>query len=314
MKRVLIISLLLLLATFFYRLPALVNSEEINSDGAIVGLQAMHMLHGEWSWTLWGANYQSSIDSAMTAIAFAIFGVSPLVLMLVPVFGHLIVTFLALRVIARRSNLMVAAIAVLPLVITPWAVSSVVTIPPRQWCITIVFIAVWLLDGASESKRPMLRYALGGLMAPLAIFADVYAILFVPGLAAFGLMCLLDGKPDRRLLIRRTLACGAGGLIAAIIVFVGRLSHPGTVPLPTLTLDRIAINADLFWNWCLPFALGYKLVPHEFHAQFVLNRLAMPWYALQIFGGWSLIVGIVLGGTFLVRKMPWKLSRLGLFG
>ena len=50
----------------------------MNSDAAVVGLQAMHILHGEWSWFLWGAGYQASFDAVLVAAAFAVTGPSAL--------------------------------------------------------------------------------------------------------------------------------------------------------------------------------------------------------------------------------------------
>ena len=41
---------LLLVAAVVARLPALINARGVNSDAAVVGLQAMHILRGEWSW------------------------------------------------------------------------------------------------------------------------------------------------------------------------------------------------------------------------------------------------------------------------
>ena len=74
----------LLVASVVARLPALVNARGVNSDAAVVGLQAMHILRGEWSWFLWGAGYQASFDAALVAAAFAITGPSALTLMAVP--------------------------------------------------------------------------------------------------------------------------------------------------------------------------------------------------------------------------------------
>ena len=39
-------------ASILFRLPPLINAPGTNSDAAIVGLQSMHILKGEWSWFL----------------------------------------------------------------------------------------------------------------------------------------------------------------------------------------------------------------------------------------------------------------------
>src|SRR5215510_2802496 len=46
-----------------FRIPPLLNARGVNSDAAVVGLQALHILQGEWSWFLWGAPYQASFDA-----------------------------------------------------------------------------------------------------------------------------------------------------------------------------------------------------------------------------------------------------------
>src|SRR5690349_6496359 len=73
----------LVAATFAFRLPVLVNAAAVNSDMAVVGLQAMHILRGEWAWNLWGAAYQAPIDSLCAAVVFAFLGPSPFALALV---------------------------------------------------------------------------------------------------------------------------------------------------------------------------------------------------------------------------------------
>jgi hypothetical protein len=64
----------LLVASIVARAPALINARGVNSDAAIVGLQAMHILDGEWSWFLWGAGYQASFDAVLVAAVFALAG------------------------------------------------------------------------------------------------------------------------------------------------------------------------------------------------------------------------------------------------
>ena len=127
---------LLLVASVVARLPALVNAHGVNSDAAVVGLQAMHILRGEWSWFLWGAGYQASFDAALVAAGFAITGPSALTLMVVPLIGHLVLVGLAYDVIRRAVAPAVgragAVLACLPLVFAPPSVNGVALYTPRQ--------------------------------------------------------------------------------------------------------------------------------------------------------------------------------------
>src|SRR6476619_3263476 len=57
---ILVLVSLLLMAVLFC-LPALINASGVHADAATVGLQAEHILRGEWSWFIWGTDYQGAI-------------------------------------------------------------------------------------------------------------------------------------------------------------------------------------------------------------------------------------------------------------
>ncbi len=310
------VALLLLgIVSILYRLPALLNAAGVHSDAAIVGLQAEHILRGEWYWLLWGTSYQGSFDALLIALAFAITGPSPLTLMLVPLIGYLLLVWFVFDVLRERLNVTLAVISALVVVFTPYAINGVTLYAPRQWCITCVIAAVWLLDGARESRAPLLRYALGAMIGALSVYLDLFALQFVPGLAVFALACSLDARPPRSLALRRTVACIAGFALGFFLTWLLRRSAP-SAEVEGLSFSRIAANFDLLWNACLPWLLGYKV-----YVPWVDFFNPQPWEApalfraLQIVGAASLAVGILLGGlaTF-VRSVPWTVRRLGLLG
>src|ERR1700733_6755172 len=92
----------LILLSVAYRVPALVNAATVDADAAIVGLQARHILHGEWSWFLYGSGYQTSVDSCVAAAFFALLGATSLALMLSTLVGHIVATCLAFATLARH--------------------------------------------------------------------------------------------------------------------------------------------------------------------------------------------------------------------
>ena len=60
------------------RLPPYLNSGAVNSDAAVVGLQAMALLkRGELDLHLWGSGYQTVVDVLFVAGVFKVFGPSP---------------------------------------------------------------------------------------------------------------------------------------------------------------------------------------------------------------------------------------------
>jgi hypothetical protein len=174
------LAALFVLSTLF-RLPALVNAGTVNSDAAIVGLQARHILHGEWSWFLYGSGYQTSVDSFVAAAFFVVLGSTPLALILSTLVGHIALTSLAFLTLVRRVSVPQALVCVLPLVLTSSPLHTYILSPPRQASLTLVFVAIFLLDGASASEwRSRRWYAAGAAVASLACFADPYALLLYP--------------------------------------------------------------------------------------------------------------------------------------
>src|SRR5882724_7895663 len=86
-----------------YRAPALIHARDgLDSDLAAVGLQARHMLQGEWSWFVWSAEYQGSFDVILAAIAFRIFGQSAIILTCISLAEFLIVVWLQFDLIRRH--------------------------------------------------------------------------------------------------------------------------------------------------------------------------------------------------------------------
>src|SRR5918998_1550265 len=142
----------LLVGSVLARLPELINARGVDSDAAVVGLQAMHLLRGEWSWFLWGAGYQASFDAVLVAAAFAVTGPSALTLMAVPLAGHLVLVGLTYDVVRRAIGAAAgrwsAAVACLPLVFSPQSINGVALAAPRQWSVTAAILAVWLASRA----------------------------------------------------------------------------------------------------------------------------------------------------------------------
>src|SRR5262245_16748016 len=95
---------LVIVASVAYRLPRLVSAGDLHSDAAVVGLQAAHFLRGEWSPLLWGSGYQTSVDSCVAAVFFALFGATPFALRLSTFVGFLLLTLLAYATLRRHLS------------------------------------------------------------------------------------------------------------------------------------------------------------------------------------------------------------------
>ncbi len=326
--------LALLFAAVLCRIPVLINAGGVHADAAIIGLQAQHILRGEWSWFIWGTNYQGSVDPLLVALGFAIGGATPLTLMLVPLVGHLLLLGFTFATLRRHLTLALACAATLPVVFTPQAINGVALYAPRQWAITLVIAAIWLLDGAGELRRALPRYALGAALGGFALYLDLFAAQFIPALGLFALACCYDSWPARSIVARRVGSCAAGlacSLVALALSRLAVIASPNSVKGGALSVEQLRRNATLLWEQSLPWLLSYGIyIPG---AQLYPARWQPPalFALIQVAGAALLIVGIAWGGIalirghedwrpgayaarFIARRQPWPAYRLGAFG
>jgi hypothetical protein len=253
--------LALLVMAVLARLPALISARGVHSDAAIVGLQAMHLLEGEWAWFLWGAGYQASVDAVLVALGFAMTGPSAVTLMAVPLLGHLILLGLAYDVLRRAVGRTCAVIVCLPLVWSPQSINGVALYAPRQWSITAVFLAVWLAVVAFGRPRAWAWLAGSGFAAGFAVYLDLFTLQLIPAVAVFALWCAVSDGPEGETR-RRVTALIVGAVAGAMVVVWSRTLPVADAAKAGLTVERLAANAELLISTCLPYLLGVKvLVP-----------------------------------------------------
>jgi hypothetical protein len=303
--------LLLLVASVVVRLPALVNARGVNSDAAVVGLQAMHILNGEWSWFLWGAGYQASFDAALVAAAFAVTGPSALTLMLVPLVGHLILVGLVHDVLRRVVGKGSAAVACLPLVLAPQSINGVALYAPRQWSITVAVLAVWLAARAGGRSAPF--WLLGsGFVAGFAVYLDLFTLQVMPAIGVFALWCALCAP-------RRMWAVGALllGTAAGVAVIAWSRAQPVADGAKAgLTLERIGGNWTLMVDQCLPYLLGVKVfVQDPVTLGHVLWPAPWPLQVIQGAAAFGFLAAVCWATVAVVRRIgPAPVRRLGALG
>lgn len=301
-----------------FRLPALVNAATVDSDAAIVGLQARHVLRGEWSWFLYGSGYQTSVDSAVAAAFFALLGPTSLALLLSTLSGHIAATCLAFATLKRHLPARAAAVAVLPLVFTSSPLHTYILNPPRQAALTLAFVALFVTDGAAGRQGGRARLAMqaaGAALAGLACFADPYALLLLPPLVLLGGLVAFDGtSPGARApAVPRRLAATAAGALFGLVPFALLLRSPSSVHGEvTLTLGLFRHNLGLLLDPCLPWLLGTTAyAPHALlgYAPWESGPLL---HAVQRAGGVVFVLAVATGGLALVRSgQPLPLRRLG---
>ncbi|MGN6757960.1 MAG: hypothetical protein ACTHMJ_16395, partial [Thermomicrobiales bacterium] len=273
-----------------------------------------HLLHGEWAWFLWGAGYQGIGDVLLTALGFAVTGSRPLTLMAIPLLGHLLLIGFVWAVVRRRLGVILATLVALPLVFAPAAVNGVALYPPRQWAITLAFAAFWLLDGASAARRPRLRYTAGALLGALALYLDLFALQFLPGLVAFALACSLDGNPPPRTRWRRIGVCSLGFAAGLGLLWLVRQQPGASLPAEATPLGGLQ-RLRLLISGALPWVLSAKVfVPGT-----ALGTVAWRPPALVVvvqYTGAVLFVAVFIYGTIAACRhtLPWPVRRLGGLG
>jgi hypothetical protein len=316
---------ILVLLSYLFRLPPLLNARSTNSDAAIVGLQAMHILRGERSPFLWGSGYQTSADAFVAAGFFAIAGSTPFALMLSALTLHVVATWLVFATLRRRFAPWTSLVLTLPLVFSPSSIHTYALYPPRQLSITLAVAALWAVDGAARTRtssssqhtRAVTRWrprsktwlAIGGALYGFAISADPYPMVLAPIILGYALFLAFDAPMQRLPLL------GIGTLFGLFpFALLHRAAEAKSGPMG-LTTSALSHHWDLLVRECLPWALSYKV----YYARNVMDY--QPWDApmvvqtIQITG--ALVVGsiVVVGLVSLFAKsIPWPRRSLGFMG
>ena len=278
------------------RIPAFLNYDHLNSDYAIAGLQALHILKGELSAFLWGVGYQASFESLLTALGIAIFGDHTLVMMGVSFLGYWIVVLTTFSLLTRYFDPSKALLATLFLVIASSPLFHATLYPPRQWAITFSFVALWCLDGR--------RFAgLGMFLAFFALYVDFIAIQFFPGLVV---MAYLRGGKGR----------GLGFLAGAVFLGLTRFLGPKGGPPLALNFNVIASTTTIFFEEAWPALLSMPTWIPSWEAHFPQWYRSPASLILRSLAGLSFMGGMGLSARrlFTDATVPAGLRRLGLFG
>jgi glycosyltransferase involved in cell wall biosynthesis len=300
----------LVLLSYLFRLPPLLNARSTNSDAAIVGLQAMHVLGGERSPFLWGSGYQTSADAFVAAAFFAVLGPTPFALMVSALTLHVLATWLVFATLRRRLDPWLALVLTLPLVLAPSSIHTYALYPPRQLAITLAVSALWAIDGGAQRGPRASRWlAAGGVLYGLAISADPYPMVLAPIVLGYGVLVAFD-HPKKHL--PRLVVATLVGLVPFLLLHQQPRGRSGPMGLDTRVVGH---NWDLLVRECLPWALSYKV----YYARNVMDYHAwdapMVVRVVQIVGA-LVVAGIVLFGlgAMFLRSMPLVDRRLGFIG
>lgn len=305
------LGLALLLAAVF-RWPPLLNANGINSDAAVPGLQAMHILQGEWAWKLWGAGYQAAIDPMVIAVFFALFGKSAHAMVAVPLVFLLLQIAMTYDIVRRRVSVAAGFIAVGVLVFSTMAINMPMTYIMRQVMVTTLIAGAWCADKAPGSPRPHRWLVASAAFMFAGFINDLFAMVMLPPLALFAGLCAWEGNADRKQRVRRVLAFVVPfvALMAVALVFHRK------APQQSLTIRALAPNWKLLWDHVLPFAFGYRVFLSNSPNAFT------PWAAPVVVTVLQKIAAGLAGGLWVMggvaffwnKRVAWPARRLALLG
>ncbi len=169
---------------------------DLNSDQAVIGLMARHILDGEFPIFYWGEHYAGPIESYFASIIFYIFGSSPLTLSLSPFIFSLIFIFLVYRLGKEMFNEKVGLMAMLLVSVSPPFLIWYSISPSGNYIHNLVFGTLLLLmtfrfvNIVSDEKTAQRYYIVIGFVGGLAWWVNFQIIHFL--LTTFIFMFLKD--------------------------------------------------------------------------------------------------------------------------
>lgn len=225
----------------------------VNSDAALVGLQAKRILRGEFAPMLLGSAYQSSADAWVTALFFLIFGVNSHALTFAMFAEHLAVVLFIYSVLCRQVGRVKGVFFSLLLCMPTDVVDIYALRPPRETSLLLSILAAWLVLRARSKEYDERVLALAGALGSLAVFADPYAAVFVGPMALIGIRRAMARTSGRTLAVKAYLAGAGGGLLPVGALWFSHRKLPAEV-VPSIA--HVTRGADLLFFKCLPAALG----------------------------------------------------------
>lgn len=304
----------------------------IDGDEAIVGLMGKHILEGRGVPAFYyGQHYMGSLEAILASVSFAVFGVTPFALQLVPLLCSLglivVLFFLTKSVMNARAGLIAAALmSFAPPALLVWSTKArggfieVVAIG----AITMLVVVKWIRTHPERLGYP---FALGVLLG-LGWWVNNQVVYFIVPVGIFGLMHACsrsmrlagNGRAGGTThgLGRSVAIVGAAGIVAFLV---------GSSPWWIYNLKRGFPSAGMFtvvdWDTFREHLRGLRRValPMIVGAQRFWQRDPLFPYAKEVaFGLYGLPIGMlvllrirILGSLafgFIDRRRPIELLVL----
>ena len=221
---------LILAAALALRLFLLAGPQtQLESDEAVVGLMASHILQGERPVFYWGQHYMGALEAYLAAVPVALFGGSTFALKLAPLTMGMVFVGLIFLTGYRLGGLPAASVAGLYVALAP-AFLALWSLKARGGYIEIMVIGqVLILLALEAAKRRSIgvgRGALMGLLAGVGLWTNTLIGVYLLPIALYLALSL------RQRLIGWWLYLRGGGRAARsgsahLLQSVQQLRHPG---------------------------------------------------------------------------------------
>ncbi len=225
-----------------------------DSDEAVVGLMARHVLQGQFSTFYWGGGYGGTIESVLTAPIFFVFGSSWLALRIVPIILSGVAALVVWRIGRRLYGEPAASVAgALLWVWPPFLVAHLTQQQSGFYASGLVFCTVLILLALRAAEAPTrLRVGTLGFVAGVALWNDVQLVTIIAPLVVW--LCWRQ----RAVLAQAWLAVPLL-LVGASPWIVWNLRHDfGSFNTHITTSSSYPHRLRLFLSPLLPMLLGLR--------------------------------------------------------
>lgn len=225
-----------------------------DSDEAVVGLMARHVLRGDFATFYWGSGYGGTIESVLTAPIFFVFGTSWFALRIVPILLSAVAALVVWRIGRRLYGEPAASAAGAILWIwPPFLVSHLTQQQSGFYASGIVFGTVLILLALRAAESPTRgRVAMFGFVAGVALWDDVQLLAIVVALVVW------LGWRRRAVLTQAWLAVPLGILGAAPWIIWNLQHHFGSLNTHIAASSSYPHRLRLFLSPLLPMLLGLR--------------------------------------------------------
>ena len=178
-----------------------------------------------------------------------------------------------------------------------------------------MLFACWILDRAPESTRPRTLLVLSMVVTFVAMFVDLFAVQFIPGMILFGVLSALDGSRKIWPRVPQLAAVLAGILLGIVALRLLRAAANAQTGRGNLDLSLVTTHWPLLIEQCLPWLVGARLFVIDPTGNLVAAPFP-PWFLPLQIAGALVFAGALISGAalFFVQRIPWRVRVLGAVG